>query len=264
MEKIPVTLLEGSITAIHNAEWPANHCKTDMSYIRIYLNNVQMDQVELDKDQLTIGRSADSDIVLDNAGVSSQHAVIKKQGSGYVIADSGSSNGVFVNGKKIEAQALEYRDEIQIYNYVLKYMASRGLHGIADPDIAKDGDQSQDGTMEVNIADVQDLLKLREKKKTAYVEVPDADGNQSRVLINGHKFTIGRSKDCDVRTSGWLSFGLAAEIQKDSEGYHLLPKGWGRVTINDEPLKASVKLMDGDSLRVNNTSMRFFHRTINN
>ena len=135
-----------------------------MPYIRIYLNNVLTDQVELNKDQLTIGRSVDSDIVLDNAGVSSHHAVIQKEAGGYVVADNGSSNGVFLNGNKIDQHTLEYRDEIQIYNYVLKYMALRGLHGIADPDIAQDGDLSQDGTMEVNISDVQELLKLREKK----------------------------------------------------------------------------------------------------
>jgi len=105
-----------------------------MPYLRIHLSNVLTNQVELNKDQLTIGRSADSDIVLDNAGVSSRHAMIQKEGSGYVIADNGSSNGVFVNGKKIDRHTLEYRDEIQIYNYVLKYMASRGLQGIADPD----------------------------------------------------------------------------------------------------------------------------------
>lgn len=235
-----------------------------MPYLRIYLNDVQMDQVELNKDQLTIGRSVDSDIVLDNAGVSSHHAVIEKEASGYAIADNGSSNGVFVNGKKIDQKTLEYRDEIQIYNYVLKYMASRGLHGIADPDIAQDGDLSQDGTMEVNIADVKDLLKLREKKKTAYVELVDAKGNQSRVVLKEKNLKIGRSKDCDIRTSGWLSFGLAAEIQRNTDGYHLLPQRWGRVTRNEEPLTQPVKLMDGDSLRVKNLSMKFFHRVINN
>ena len=235
-----------------------------MHYIRVYLNNVLMDQVELNKDQLTIGRSADSDIVLDNAGVSSHHAVIQKEAGGYVIADNGSSNGVFVNGKKIDQHTLEYRDEIQIYNYVLKYMASRGLHGIADPDIAQDGDMSQTGTMEVNISDVQDLLKLREKKKTAYVELVDAKGNLSRFLLKEQKSKIGRSKDCDIRTSGWLSFGLAAEIQRNTDGYHLLPQKWGRVMRNEEPLTRSVKLMDGDYLRVRNLSMRFFHRVINN
>ena len=235
-----------------------------MSYMRIYLNDVLMDQVEMNKDEMTIGRSADSDIVLDNAGVSSRHAWIQKETGGYVIDDNNSSNGVFVNGKKIGQHRLEYRDEIQIYNYVLKYMASRGLHGIADPDIAQDGDQSQTGTMEVNISDVQELLKLREKKKTAYVEVLDAKGNQSRCLLKEQNLRIGRSKDCDIRTSGWLSFGLAAEIQRDTDGYRLLPQKRGRVMRNEEPLTQPVKLMDGDSLRVNNLSMRFFHRVINN
>ncbi len=235
-----------------------------MSYMRIYLNDVLMDQIELNKDQMTIGRSDDSDIVLDNAGVSSHHAQIQKEAGGYFIADNGSSNGIFVNGDKVDQHRLEYRDEIQIYNYVLKYMASRGLHGIADPDIAQDGDMSQTGTMEVDISDVQELLKLREKKKTAYVELVNAKGNPSRFLLKEQNFRIGRPKDCDIRTSGWLSFGLAAEIQRNTDGYHLLPQKRGRVMRNEEPLTRSVKLMDGDDLRVRNLSMRFFHRVINN
>lgn len=235
-----------------------------MSYVRIYLNDVLMDQVEVNKDQMTIGRSGDSDIVLDNAGVSSSHALIRKDAGGYVIADNGSSNGVFVNGNKIDQHRLSYRDEIQIYNYVLKYMASRGLQGVADPDIAQDGDLSQTGTMEVNISDVKELLKLREKKKTAYVELVDAKGNQSRVVLKEKNLKIGRSKDCDIRTSGWLSFGLAAEIQRNTDGYHLLPQRWVRVMRNEARLTQAVKLMDGDSVRVNNLSMRFFHRMINN
>jgi len=233
-----------------------------MPYMRIYLNDVLMDQVELNKDQMAIGRSDDSDIVLDNAGVSAHHALIRKEANGYIIADNNSSNGIFVNGDKIDRHKLEYRDEIQIYNYVLKYMASRGLHGIADPDIAQDGDLSQDGTMEVNIADVKELLKLREKKKTAYVEILDAKGKQSRFLLKPPNFKIGRSKECDIRTSGWLSFGLAAEIQRSTDGYRLLPQRWGRVMRNEESLTQAVKLMDGDSIRVGNLSMRFFHRMI--
>lgn len=233
-----------------------------MSYMRIYLNDVLMDQVELNKDQMTIGRSADSDIRLDNAGVSSHHALIQKKGDGHVIADNDSSNGVFVNGNKIGQHRLEYRDEIQIYNYVLRYMASRALHGIAHPDIAQDGDLSQTGTREVNISDVQELLALREKKKTAYVELVDAKGNPSRFILKEQNLKIGRSKDCDIRTSGWWAFGPAAEIQRNTDGYHLLPKKGGRVMRNEQPLTGPAKLTDGDCLRVRNLSMTFFHRVI--
>jgi hypothetical protein len=96
------------------------------------------------------------------------------------------------------------------------------------------------------------------------VELLDAKGKQSRFVIKERDCKIGGSKECDIRTPGWLSFGLAAEIQRNAAGYHLLPQRWGRVILNDEPLKRSVKLMDGDYLRVNNLSMRFFHRTIDN
>jgi len=234
-----------------------------MSYIRIYLNNALMEQVELTKDRVTIGRSGDCDIVLDNAGVSSHHAVIEKEGGLYVISDNSSSNGVFFNGNKVDRHTLKYRDELQIYNYVLKFMAVHGLHGIADPDVAQDGDLSQDGTMEVDISNVQDLLKLREKKKIAHVELLDAKGGQSRFLIKEQDFKIGRSKECEVRT-GLFSFGLAAVIQRKTYGYYLLPQRWSRVIRNGEPITTQIKLMDGDNLRIRNLSMTFFHRMIAN
>lgn len=234
-----------------------------MSYIRIYLNDVLMNQVELTKDRLTIGRSNDCDIVLDNAGVSSHHAVIEKDGGLFVLTDSNSSNGVFVNGNKIDKQTLQYRDEIQIYNYVLKFMAVSGLHGISDPDIAQDADQSQTGTMEVAISDVEDLLKLREQKKTAYVELANNHADKPKYLFEDHNFKIGRSKECDIRTSGWLPFGLAAEIQRQTDGYYLMPQRWGRVKRNGDAITNPTKLMDGDSLQIKNLSMRFFHRIVN-
>lgn len=233
-----------------------------MAYIRIYLNNVLLDQVELNEDNLTIGRDPKSDIVLDNAGVSSQHAVIEKNHGLFVITDNDSKNGVFVNGEKTDQRTLKYRDEIQIYNYLLKFMAVAGLQEEADPDIAKDGKLEQTGTMEVDVSDVQDLLKLREQKKEAYVELLNAKSSQTRYSFDRTDIKIGRSRTCDIHTSGWFSPRLAAEIQRRKDGYYLMPGKRGRVERNGQPLKEPIKLEDGDFLRVRNLSMTFFHRKI--
>jgi predicted component of type VI protein secretion system len=222
-----------------------------------------MEQIELTKERLTIGRSDESDIILDNAGVSSHHAVIEKDGSLYIISDADSSNGVFINGNKIDRHTLKYRDEIQIYNYVLRFMPTSGLQGTPDPDIAQDEDQSQAGTMEVNMSDVQDLLKLREKKKTAYIEMLGNNDGQSRLFFEEQDLKIGKSKECDIRTSGLLFFGVAAEIQRKPDGYYIVPQPRGHVMRNGKPLVKADKLMDGDSLRVRNLSMQFFHRVVN-
>jgi len=49
----------------------------------------------------TIGRSGDNDIVLDAPGVSAHHAEIRYENGHYVLHDKGSTNGTFVNGRRI-------------------------------------------------------------------------------------------------------------------------------------------------------------------
>jgi len=151
-----------------------------MPYIRVYLNDVQIKQIKFNNGQLIIGRDPNCDVVIDNAGVSSRHAVIEKSKDGvFVIRDNGSTNGIFVNGKKVDQQTLKYWDEIQIYNYILKFMAVFGLQESADPDLARDRTTGQSGTREVAMSDVQELLKLRKQKKSAYLDILNAEYDQT-------------------------------------------------------------------------------------
>ena len=65
--------------------------------------------------QLTIGRSKDNDITIDDASVSRHHATIIQTASGIVISDNGSSNGTFVNGNRIHGeQALSTNDILKL------------------------------------------------------------------------------------------------------------------------------------------------------
>lgn len=73
-------------------------------------------------DGATIGRSRDCDIVLPDANVSRRHAEIRPRGGGWIIADLGSTNGVAVNGLRIEqAHALRPGDEIELGTTTLTF-----------------------------------------------------------------------------------------------------------------------------------------------
>jgi pSer/pThr/pTyr-binding forkhead associated (FHA) protein/outer membrane biosynthesis protein TonB len=68
----------------------------------------------LNKGIITIGRSHDTDIVLDDTFVSKMHCEIKFKGGAVILEDKGSRNGTFVNGQKATAVELASGDKIQI------------------------------------------------------------------------------------------------------------------------------------------------------
>jgi pSer/pThr/pTyr-binding forkhead associated (FHA) protein len=76
------------------------------------------------RDVLTIGRSSDSDILLDDITVSRQHALIEKIPDGFLIKDLESLNGTYLNGEIInEAVLLKKGDKIQIGKYIFLFFS---------------------------------------------------------------------------------------------------------------------------------------------
>jgi Protein of unknown function (DUF3662)/FHA domain len=62
-----------------------------------------------------IGRSRESDIVLDDSNVSRRHAEISPSGQSWLINDLGSTNGVRVNGRQVDGpHPLESGDRIEL------------------------------------------------------------------------------------------------------------------------------------------------------
>ncbi|HCU24649.1 MAG TPA: hypothetical protein DF383_06505 [Deltaproteobacteria bacterium] len=69
----------------------------------------------------SIGRSPSNDIVLKETKVSRQHAAINLHNGNYVLVDLKSSNGVFVNGKKVEEATLQDGDQISIGSFKFQF-----------------------------------------------------------------------------------------------------------------------------------------------
>jgi ABC-type multidrug transport system ATPase subunit len=64
---------------------------------------------------ITIGRTADNDLVVSDLGVSRRHAELRKSPSGrYQIIDLGSHNGTFVNGARVDQAELTEQDIVSI------------------------------------------------------------------------------------------------------------------------------------------------------
>jgi len=76
----------------------------------------------LDQEKMSIGRTPDAPIFLDDVTVSRNHALLVRRRDGIYIDDLGSLNGSYVNRKRIESHLLADGDEIQIGKFKLGYL----------------------------------------------------------------------------------------------------------------------------------------------
>ncbi len=81
-----------------------------------------LEEFELGQGDMKIGRRPNSDITIDNMAVSGEHANIFTIGDDSFVQDLGSTNGTYVNNKKITKHHLKHGDTITLGKHTLSYV----------------------------------------------------------------------------------------------------------------------------------------------
>ena len=106
---------------------------------------------------MCIGREAGNFVQLDDNEVSRRHAEIRRIGETFVVGDLKSSNGTWLNSRKIERAELSSGDQIQVGRTILVYardgvdVAAAGLVDIVPASNAADGSRIVRTAHEVDI-----------------------------------------------------------------------------------------------------------------
>jgi pSer/pThr/pTyr-binding forkhead associated (FHA) protein len=218
-----------------------------------------IERVVTEKKRISIGRTNDNDIVLENRGVSRKHALIEFNNNAAVIIDNESLNGTFVNNRKISEEVLRNDDVITIGKYALIY------HSEASQ--THSGAANFDGTMLLKTKKQKELLentKVERELVDRYggsVLLGEENAEFSEFRIDREVTTIGRAKFVHVRAKGFLLSGIQAKIVKEDGQFTLVNLGRkGMTKINGEEIERCI-LRNGDLISVGKSTFKFVEGT---
>jgi len=115
-----------------------------------------IERMVADKKRISIGRTSDNDIALENRGVSRKHAQIEFNDKAAVIIDNESLNGTFVNNRKVTEEILHDNDVITIGKYNLIYHTETSR---------QESSGNLDGTMILKTKKQKDLIEKDKVEK---------------------------------------------------------------------------------------------------
>jgi pSer/pThr/pTyr-binding forkhead associated (FHA) protein len=212
-----------------------------------------------EKKRVTIGRTPDNDVILDNRGVSRRHAQIEFGENQAVIIDNESLNGTFVNSRRISEEVLKDNDSITIGKYTMIY------HVNADK---TSNPFEADGTMVLQTKKQRELIAKDERSRQLLAEagssilLGETGVDFDQFPINRNVITIGKSSLANVKAKGFFLSGIQAKIVVEDDGFWIVNLGKkGKTKINGEEIDRYM-LRNDDIIQVGKSVYRFIENRV--
>jgi len=224
-----------------------------MAKMMLKFNDVVIDQIVLKQGDMNIGRRPGSEILLDNMAVSGNHASIFTIGEDSFVQDLNSTNGTFVNNKRISKHHLEHNDVVTIGNHSLTYLNEKAVK--SGPDFAK--------TVIINPHKQEEMLAQAGKAAASSAkEPPPAIDTRlgSIFILSG----ANNGKRIDL-TSSVTNLGRAGKragiISRAGNGRYILLPGDNNEAPRLNGVKVSAsgeELKNGDVIEAADSRMQFY------
>jgi len=205
---------------------------------------------ELSKASISIGRAMTNDIILSDTRVSRSHARLEYGPDGWMVSDLGSSNGMRLNGVRVERSALKPDDVINLGNTQVRFEAAQIIEeaGLTMIDSEADLDQSMDLEvlpMSLNETGVPRLVVFT-SQKTWEVSLDDLDS-----------LTIGRTDESQVVIEHTKVSRRHAEVRRRGGIFLLRDLGSTNGTWHNNEKVDELILQDGDAFRIGEAQLVF-------
>jgi predicted component of type VI protein secretion system len=242
-----------------------------MPTLVLKFGNSVLQEVAVGAREVSIGRSPDNGLVIDNPAVSHYHARVFREEDRLMLEDFGSLNGTFVNGQRVKMVTLRPGDAVAIGKHTIEVSdASQDVlatsHGEAKPVAPKinetvmlDTKARRDFLQKVAaVGESAQVAPARQKVPTLVVR----KGKTSRreYTLNDKLTVIGKSAMASVKLMGWFAPKVAAQVSRRDDQTYYIGAGDKVPSINGWPITQPKKLSPGDIITVAGVEMEFVYR----
>jgi hypothetical protein len=213
----------------------------------------------------TIGRLPDNTVVIDSPAVSGHHACVSLDGETFILEDLDSTNGTFVDDRRVTRHTLKSGDVVRIGDHAVEFDAEHGgrvdAHDAAERIVSNPGD-----TVFLDADKHQALLAMLQEtaagehldavQRIGVLRVLEGRADESAYQLQAHTSVIGKADSSLIRLKGWFTPSVAVVITRNGPGYtatHMKSSA----QINGAPLTGRHDLKEGDVLRVGGLTLEF-------
>ena len=231
-----------------------------MNYLEVYFNGVLKHSLPVQSDVISIGRASSNDLIIDNMGVSSHHAIISIKDSQYLIEDLNSTNGTFLNSEKIlSQQRINPQDSIIIGKHTLKFSEwgqSRNSATAASNPVKDSTDETVIMSKKVAI-ETNSVTETSPESKSFYLILRGELTGINKLLLTEKSYGIGKGKDNEIRLGGFFTPVYIAEIEKIGHSFYISPFKKKQVKLNNSFINASTLLSPSDEIKIKGLFLKF-------
>ncbi len=227
-----------------------------MNKILLKFKDAVIKEMKIEKDIYKIGRKTENDIVIDNMAVSGFHAQLIKSNDTVYVEDLNSTNGTFVNGKKISKHILNHGDVILIGSHTIEFMAD--IKKEVEPTQAYKT-RSMDATIVLDTKAQEQILTATEKLEVlgGFIVI-EGSTDQKEYLLKERVTTIGKDEGALIKLKGFFAPKVAALVNRRKEGYFITPSGGKELKVNGTRIDKRHDLKDGDIVEVGGLKLQFY------
>ncbi len=237
-----------------------------MSKLLLKFNAAVIKEIPIDKTSISVGRKPDNDIVIDNPAISGHHCKIVLKGETHYVEDLESTNGTFVNEKRVMKAGLHHNDVIGLARHAIVFIADEPPKNEVAPSVEKSG--AAEETMVLSAEKKAEMAAAavknsgKEGEKVGYLRMLKGAVAEAEYMLKGLSTYIGKSDRVQVPIKGSGIFGsapeVAASVHRKPDGFTLMAVKDGYPIVNGKNVNGQVALNDGDIIECGGTTMQFF------